>query len=317
MIFTVSIILAFALGEDGYYALYSNVYFNTLMSTLPLYVVGLPICYVTLRNVPVRKINRTGMRTREFLALIPVSFALMILGNYIGVAINEFFAILKGDEISNSTIDALSSAPAWLSFVLAIVIGPIIEEFIFRKLLIDRLSVYGSVFAIVLSSVAFGLFHGNLYQFFYAALLGAVLGYIYVNSGSWLLSALMHIILNFLGGFLPMLLDDAMVAYNEFAFEYSELLASGGDIDAFIEGISSSQMASLLFVSLYVMLQYALIIGGVVILVLAIRKGWIHVDNSCTVKIPKGRTGTVVFKNVGSILFLVFTALTMILSITA
>ena len=125
----------------------------------------------------------------------------------------------------------------------------------------------------------------------------------------------MHIILNFVGGFLPMLLDDAMTVYNDFALEYADVLASGGDVEAFMAGISSSDMASIMFVSMYSMLQYALIIGGVVILVLAIRKKWIHIDNSCAVKIPKGRVSTVVFKNVGSILFLVFSILAMISAI--
>ena len=45
----------------------------------------------------------------------------------------------------------------------------------FRKLLIDRIVPFGQRVAVVVSGLAFGLFHGNFYQFFYAFSLGAVL----------------------------------------------------------------------------------------------------------------------------------------------
>ena len=50
----------------------------------------------------------------------------------------------------------------------------------FRKLIIDRMSIYGDKLAIIVSSIAFGLFHGNFYQIFYATLIGFILGYVLV-----------------------------------------------------------------------------------------------------------------------------------------
>ena len=67
------------------------------------------------------------------------------------------------------------------------------------KLLIDRTRRYGDWTAILLSGLLFGLFHGNLFQFFYAALVGMILAYIYTRSGSYLRCVAMHAAINFMG----------------------------------------------------------------------------------------------------------------------
>jgi membrane protease YdiL (CAAX protease family) len=77
------------------------------------------------------------------------------------------------------------------------------EELIFRKWLVDRLSPLGGTTTILISGLFFGLFHGNLDQFFYAALIGAFLAYIYLNTGKIWHTMLIHAVLNFFGGVLP------------------------------------------------------------------------------------------------------------------
>ena len=78
-----------------------------------------------------------------------------------------------------------------------------------NKLLIDRIHVYGEGTAIVLSGVAFGLFHGNLSQFFYAAFLGCMFAFLYVRTGRILYPILLHAAINLLGG-LP-LYEEALI----------------------------------------------------------------------------------------------------------
>lgn len=314
-IYAVLIVLALVLNDGQYDTLVSNPYFNTLIGTLPLYTVGLPIFYLIVKDMPKHRFSNTGMGVGEFLKIIPVSFALMMLGNYIGVAFNEFFAIFKGADIENSTIGALTSAPAWLTFILAVVVGPIAEEFIFRKLLMDRIAPYGVTFSIVISALCFGLFHGNFYQFFYATLLGFVLGYVYAKSGNWLYSAGMHMVLNFIGGFLPILLEDYITRYAEIALDLLNVQAAGGDTNAYITALPAGDMAAVTVSTFYAIFQYALVIMGVIFLVKAVRRRQIRVDNSCCVKIPAGRTRYVVFGNVGSILFIAFCVFSFIGSI--
>ena len=84
-------------------------------------------------------------------------------------------------------------------FLYAGIVGPIIEELVYRGLVLKSLEKYGKVFAIIVSSIVFGVMHMNLPQSVFATAVGLVLGYITVNySIKW--SILLHIINNCLFG---------------------------------------------------------------------------------------------------------------------
>ena len=53
---------------------------------------------------------------------------------------------------------------------------------------------------IVFSALMFGLFHMNLYQFFYAFLLGLVFGYVYLRTRRLRYTVFMHMSINAIGG---------------------------------------------------------------------------------------------------------------------
>jgi membrane protease YdiL (CAAX protease family) len=76
-----------------------------------------------------------------------------------------------------------------------VIFGPILEEIIFRGAVMRSLQPYGTNFAIVLSSLLFGLYHLVLFQATYAFFMGLVLGYCAMRfSIKW--SMLMHMINN-------------------------------------------------------------------------------------------------------------------------
>ncbi len=72
------------------------------------------------------------------------------------------------------------------------IVVPLLEELLFRKLLIDSTSKYGFGASILLSGLIFGLFHGNFVQFFYATALGILFAYIYASTGKLRYTALLH-----------------------------------------------------------------------------------------------------------------------------
>ena len=73
------------------------------------------------------------------------------------------------------------------------------EEFLFRKLLIDRTRRYGDLPSILLSGILFGLFHRNLFQLFYATAVGMVLAYVYTRTGKYWWCVAMHAAMNLVG----------------------------------------------------------------------------------------------------------------------
>ncbi len=299
------ILYSLIFGDEAYLALIENVYFRMLFSTLPLYLIGVPIFVILVQKLPKRKFRDTGMGVGEFLAMIPISWMLMMIGNYIGIILNEMIGVMTGSQIENSTSELISESPLWLIFVLVVVVGPIVEEFIFRKLLIEKLSVYGAWFSITVSAIAFGLFHGNLFQFFYAAFIGFILGFVAVKSGSWLTSALLHAILNFLGGFVSVLIEPNVNRYYEFA-------------DRFLAGEAVDPLeysADITITTIYILLQYALLIAGVVLLIFALRRGRMRLYDKDSTRLPKGRVAKICFGNVGVIVFLVVSFLSILASI--
>lgn len=77
------------------------------------------------------------------------------------------------------------------------IIGPIVEELLFRNILLNRLLLrYSSLVAIVLSSFIFGLFHGSINGFIYAFIIGLCLSFIYYKYRNIKLCILCHMVSN-------------------------------------------------------------------------------------------------------------------------
>lgn len=84
-------------------------------------------------------------------------------------------------------------------FVYSGLIGPIAEELIYRGFVMRALEKYGKPFAVVMSSVFFGVMHQNLIQSVFAVGVGLILGYVAMNySVKW--SILLHVINNCIFG---------------------------------------------------------------------------------------------------------------------
>ena len=189
---------------------------------------------------------------------------------------------------------------------MPVIIGPIVEEFIFRKLLMDKLGIYGDRVAIFVSAISFGLFHGNLYQFFYAALLGFVLAYLYSKTANVWYPIALHMLINFFGSVIPMLLADKITRYEEII----TLSAEGKELSPELtEELTSLSMV----VGGYSLLVIGMAIAGLVIFFKQRRQ--IFVSDRAEIEIPKERRVGVILGNVGVISYISISAILMILSI--
>ena len=97
-------------------------------------------------------------------------------------------------------VEALAVDPDNFSmFLYASLLAPVAEEILFRGLIQRRLLPYGRNFAIFVSALTFGLFHGNLIQTPFAFLVGLVLGYVAAEY-SVLWAMVLHMINNLVIG---------------------------------------------------------------------------------------------------------------------
>lgn len=85
-----------------------------------------------------------------------------------------------------------------LSVIAIAVVPALIEEFLFRSVIMGSLLKYGKAFAIFTSSMLFALIHGNLVQIPFAFLVGLVIGAMVVETNSIWTGVIIHFINNFI-----------------------------------------------------------------------------------------------------------------------
>jgi len=79
---------------------------------------------------------------------------------------------------------------------MVVIIAPLFEEIWVRGIMYDALKPYGTGMAIIISSIIFGLMHGNIYMFFYTTALGFALGYIRYATNSLFVVTALHAVVN-------------------------------------------------------------------------------------------------------------------------
>ena len=116
------------------------------------------------------------MGVGDFFCLLALLFSVQLAFSLIA-GLMESIVNLFGLSLLESVESATMSADSFSMFVYMGIAGPIAEELLFRGLVLRKLEPYGKGFAIVMSALAFGVFHCNLVQIPYAFLVGLVLGY--------------------------------------------------------------------------------------------------------------------------------------------
>ncbi|MCR5009898.1 MAG: CPBP family intramembrane metalloprotease [Clostridia bacterium] len=269
---------------------------NTVMllvlSYVPMYCIAFPAGHLIMRSVPKHPLELQDLGAGRFFRMLVICFFLMYGGNLFGNLINSVISDLLGISITDPVESlVMSDVPMPALFVLTVILAPFFEELFFRKLLIDRMNVYGQGTAVITTAVMFGLFHGNLSQFFYAMALGLVFGYVYIKTGKLRYTVCMHMIINFWGG----IVSGSLVT-NE---SVSALINGGLDPENAAEMFGMITPAVALFF-LYTVVTLVLAVAG---LVLFFRHRKSISLETAEMQIPKGHAFRTVWLNAGMILF--------------
>lgn len=181
-------------------SLLTSDWFAWAVTAVSVIGIGLPVLYFTLRKIPgpehqeVVKLNVT-----KFITIFFISVAAMYLTNMIGTIVNMGIAGLRGKNIVNPAYEAITGSNFILTFIYGVMIAPVAEELLYRKLLLDKLRRFGDVPAALLTGFAFGFFHMNLSQFFYATTLGIIFAYVALKTNTIRYTIMLHIMINFIG----------------------------------------------------------------------------------------------------------------------
>ena len=130
------------------------------------------------------------------------SLVIAAVGCYcLDILVASFVSILSPEalEVFNSSMEAVLSGDELMAFLVVVILAPIAEEILFRGIVFNMLSKHWSeVAAIIVSTVLFGLYHGNLMQAIYVLPIGLLLGYTAYKCKSVLPCIVIHMINNFM-----------------------------------------------------------------------------------------------------------------------
>jgi membrane protease YdiL (CAAX protease family) len=175
-----------------------------LLTMAPMYLIAVPIGLLMMKKIPAQSQEKQKLSFGRFWLLMLICMPVMYGGNCLG---NILSSLLSGGSAENVLLDYIMGNPLY-SFLFTVLLAPFMEEFLFRKQIIDRLGKYGEKTAILFSGITFGLFHLNLFQFFYAFGLGVIFAYVYTRTRMLRYPVIMHMVINFMGSVIaPLLLN--------------------------------------------------------------------------------------------------------------
>lgn len=276
--------------------LLKTTWFEWALTVVPLYCIALPLGYLVLKPIPPLVTPQQKLSFRKFLTFLAISFAVMYIGNIIGVVLNVGIAALKSQDYTNPLEELLAGSSIYIEILVVVLLAPIMEELIFRKLLIDRIRVFGEGTAILVSGLTFGLFHGNLIQFFYAFGLGCIFAYVYLRTGKLFYTMILHAIINGFSVLLTQLISSAP--------DLSTMLDSGLENSSELIKTVQGNLPAFLGIALLVMAEMALLIAGIVLLITKRRQAVLF---TAPMALPRSGRFKAVFVNWGMGLFALLT----------
>lgn len=269
-----------------------------LLTYAPMYLIAMPVGVWMMRKVPVEDHPGQKLDIKRFGILMLICMPIMYGGNIIGTVLSS---LLSGGTAQNALVELIMENPV-STMVTAVLIAPFLEEYIFRKQIIDRLGKYGELTAILFSALTFGLFHMNLFQFFYAFGLGLIFAYVYTRTRMLRYPVIMHMIINFLGSVVaPLLL-------NVLDMDVLTAIESG---EATMEQIIPALPGLLAYLG-YSGLLLICVVAGAVLLSLRWNKRILLPSSQ---ELPVGSGFKVSWCNVGTILFSVLCFIMIVISL--
>ena len=275
-----------------------NSWFKWIGTFLPFYA-AFPIGILIMKKIPKDECESVRLGAKNFFVIMLCCFPIMYGGNIIGTVLSNVLS--RGTAENGLNAYAFDNNP--LKIIVMVILAPLLEELLFRKQIIDRCARYGEKTAILFSALLFGLFHMNLFQFFYAFGLGLVFAYTYIRTRRLRYPVIMHMVINFIGSVI------APAIISTLDMDKLDKMSTGAMNDTEI----LQMLPQLLGFLLYVFALLGLSIAGLIVLIVMIRK---LVFLPKEQEIEKGKCFKTVYCNIGVILFILICLAMCVLALT-
>ena len=277
--------------------------FGYWLQLLPTYLIAVPlILYLGKRLLPGTTPKRRAIKPSHFVSALACTFGIAIACNIVGLIITAILGKAMGGSVENVSTQLISRLDPLTSIFLVTIGAPVCEELIFRKMLVTRTLKYGEGVAILLSGLAFGLFHGNFNQFAYAFGIGLFFAYVFVKTGNIKITIALHACMN---GFTSVVLTNLIQALDlqKLMELVSKSMSNLQDSEAFAAYVQFVTENGVLIaaIGLSILFEYGFALFGIIYLLVNLKKIRVYAGE---VTIPKGKRFSIIFFNAGMIAFL-------------
>lgn len=159
-------------------------------------LVGYIIPLITVIYIGAKK--KGGVQYRSIKKEPPFVTYLILLAATpaLGFIIEPLFTLIPISDSWKSALNFMDDTGA-ATFILAVIAAPILEEVLFRSIILDGfIKRYNPTKAIVVSSLLFGVLHLNPWQFIAAFILGIAIGWVYWKTKSLVSCIFIHFVNN-------------------------------------------------------------------------------------------------------------------------
>ena len=147
----------------------SHIFRHIYMFRIYRWILSLPIIYYFLKTYNKYEYFKTNekLNVKDFNTYFALVFFIGNLCNLLIISIFKF----KGRT-------PLINEPLYIDVIMAVFVAPILEEIVFRGVIMNNLKKYGIRVAIIINSLLFGLSHYNIEMIVPAFLAGIIFSYV-------------------------------------------------------------------------------------------------------------------------------------------
>ena len=276
-----------------------------LFQVIVMYVIGFPVFYLMTKNLERRDTSvKENLKFFEFVKLVIGIVGVMFIGSLVSGFVTDIINARLGIEVEDTVSDLVNELNIWTVIIVFVIIGPIFEELIFRKIFIDTIGKYNIRLAIFISAASFSLFHGNITQAIYTFGGGLILSWVYAKTKNFIYPVLLHISLNFFGSVPSLIASDS---YDRLIQMTDEEIAMSTDPQV---------LQDLMILNGYNILIYGFIFfGGLIVLSMLLGGGFKLKKDENEVKIPFFKKLGILFFNWGTFLFFIYSVIVIVFAI--
>lgn len=184
------------------------------------------ILFLLRKEMKDNKLDRDAASTSGIIGWSIAGMFLAIFAQTIAANIENMLGIKLGSENTKQIIQWIETAP--IVILVSSVIGPILEEIVFRKILFGELYKRTNFFiAAIISSVIFALAHGEPQHTILYASMGLTFAFLYIKTKRIIVPIFAHVAMN----------TFVVLMQSVFKDQIEELLKNAGKIQSIIGGL--------------------------------------------------------------------------------